>query len=199
MVKEPETGIIYSDSGVNWDITLTRGVGGKFPVPNSSGGYHGLLKEWWEYYGKDKKEWLLVSENNHVKKVFENTYPDKQFYTTEYYDDFNKTTDFELDICNSEHTKRLPKVDIVICQATLEHVYDGYGAVKNMINILNPGGYLFIHTHTPGFVYHQYPRDYLRFYPDWFEDIPSTIGNIKLKELVSVKNHIFSVYEKNNE
>lgn len=196
MVKEPQTGIIYSDSGINWNIELTKAVGGKFPVPNSSGGYHGLLKEWWEHYGKHKKQWLLVSENNEVKKVFESRYSDKQFYTTEYYDDFNKTTDYELDLCNPNHTKNLPKVDIVICQATLEHVYDAYGAVKNMINILNPEGYLFIHTHTPGFVYHQYPRDYLRFYPDWFEDIPINIKEVKLKELVSVKNHIFSVYEK---
>jgi hypothetical protein len=198
MAKEPETGIIYSNSGIDWNITFDMAVGGKFIAPNSSGGYHKLLKEWWDHYGKDKKEWLLISENNQVKSLFEKTYPDKRFYTTELYDDFNKTTDFELDLCNVEHTKQLPRVDVIICQATLEHVYDGYGAVKNMVDTLSSGGYLFIHTHTPGFVYHQYPRDYLRFYPDWFEDIPSTIGNIELKELVSVKNHIFSVYGKND-
>ena len=59
MIKEPETGIIYSDSKINWNIKCTRAVGGKFIVPNSSGGYHGLLKAWWEYYAENKKRWLL--------------------------------------------------------------------------------------------------------------------------------------------
>ena len=197
MKDKLKEGIIVNKSKVSWNIEMTNGIGGRFIVPNSSNGYHELLKNWWEHYCLKKKKWLLVTENNEVKKVFENKYPNIDFFTTDLYDDFNIETDYQIDICNKKHFRKLPKVDTIICQATLEHVYNPFQAVKNMNDSLNNNGYLLLHTHTPGYRYHQYPRDYIRFYPDWFEDLENFIKELNLLELVSVPSyHIFALYQK---
>ena len=196
-IDKLKEGILVNKSNIKWNIEVTTGVGGRFIVPNSSNGYHGLLKSWWDYYCIEKEKWLLVTENIKVKKVFEKHYPHNTFYTVDLYDDFNNVTDFQLDICNEKHFMKLPKVDVVVCQATLEHIYDPFQAVKNMNDTLNNGGYLIMHTHTPGYRYHKYPKDYFRFYPDWFEDLEYLLPELKLKELVSTtNNHIFSLYQK---
>ena len=194
--NELKEGIIVNKSNVAWNIEMTNGIGGRFIVPNSSNGYHMLLKDWWDYYCFQQEKWLLVTENNEVKKVFKDTYPNKIFFTVDLYDDFNNNTDYQLDICNEKHCIKLPEVDVVLCQATLEHIYAPFQAVKNMNNTLNNGGYLILHTHTPGYRYHQYPRDYMRFYPDWFEDLEYLIPELNLLELASSNNHIFALYRK---
>jgi hypothetical protein len=60
----------------------------------------------------------------------------------------------------------------------------------------NTGGSVLLHTHVPGMAYHPYPKDYLRFFPDWFLDAQSFIEKIVIKELVVVNQHIFAVYQK---
>lgn len=197
IISEVKTGILKSSAGIKWNIQVDNGVGGRFVVPNSSNGYHGLLKVWWDHYCMHKQKWLLVTENNNVKKVFEDNYPDKVFYTVDLYDDFNNSIDYKLDICNEQECNNLPKLDVVICQATLEHIYNPFQAVKNMTDSLNEDGYLLLHTHTPGYAYHQYPRDYFRFFSDWFEDLENLLPELTLKELVATKcNHIFAIYNK---
>ena len=53
----------------------------------------------------------------------------------------------------------------------LEHLVDPYKHVADLIALLNTGGMLILHTHIPGFKYHRYPVDCIRFYPDWFEEV----------------------------
>jgi len=53
----------------------------------------------------------------------------------------------------------------------LEHLVDPYKHVADLIELLNPGGMLILHTHIPGVQYHRYPVDCIRFYPDWFEEV----------------------------
>lgn len=176
-----------------WDYTGKSGwIGGRYSVPNKSGGYHELLKQWWDKCLIDNRTCLLISENNLVKHEFEKVYKNVKFKTLDYYDE---NVDIKLNLCEQWEIENT--YDVIICQATLEHVYDPVMALKNMSNSLNDKGTLLLHTNVPGFEYHQFPRDYLRFYPDWFIDAENFIGNIKLTELCVVGFHIFAEYKRN--
>ena len=63
------------------------------------------------------------------------------------------------------------KFDLIISQAMLEHLIDPYKHVRDLYNSLNKNGYLILHTVLPGFQYHRYPIDCMRFFPDWFEEV----------------------------
>jgi SAM-dependent methyltransferase len=188
-------------SNGNWDYSSgSKGIwiGGKFSTPNLSSGYHGILKQWWEYYGKNKKKWLLLSENNSVKSRFESEYPGILFSTSDFFPEMNADCDFNYNVCDASSFTGNETYDIIISQAMFEHVYDPVGALKNISTILSDNGFLILHTVVPGFPYHQFPRDYFRFFPDWFADAPTFIDNIEVKELCVIGYHIFVVYKKHN-
>lgn len=172
-------------------------IGGYYPVSNSSTGYHGILKVWWDHYKKDNANWLLVSEKQQVKNEFKSNYMDDNFFTIEQYCDPSEV-DYNLNICDENLSNLLPKFDVVVCQATLEHLYNPYGAMSNLLDRLEVGGICAIHTHLPSFMYHPYPRDYFRFQPDWFLDLEKYVKNVELLELIGTPNdwHIFALYRK---
>ncbi len=182
----------------DWNYESVPGaVGGFFPVKNSSRGYHGLLKQWLDNRANNAKNCLLVSENDVSKSQFKASYPNIEFKTLEYYDKMNKNADLKYNLCEPwDNIEEIEKFDIVLCQATLEHVYDPYTAIKNLRNVLNVSGALLLHTHVPDMPYHPFPRDYVRFYPDWFIDIEKFMGELKLTELAVVDVHIFAEYIK---
>ena len=70
--------------------------------------------------------------------------------------------------------------------------------MKNLCNLLKPTGIIVNHTHPPGFGYHQYPRDYIRFMKDWWYDLPKHLDNsIELLQVWMHRNqHVFSCYRK---
>jgi SAM-dependent methyltransferase len=180
-----------------WDLSYkNKWVGGQFVVSNLSGGYHGILKQWWEFYGEHTSQWLLISENTNVKQEFKNAYPLKEFKTLEFYEEMNSNADLQFNLCEEIPNDRIEQFDMIVCQATFEHLYNPVTALKNLANLLSLGGIVVIHTHVPGFQYHQYPRDYFRFFPDWFIDAEKFVGDIILKELCVVGPHIFSAYQK---
>lgn len=191
-------GVIHSSQ--KWDITTNDGywVGGKFGVYNFSGGYHGILKQWFDSYCGIHSKCLLISENNKVKESFEKEYPKMDFRTLDYYDNMGEEVDFGFDICSQKVSEIQEEFGLILCQATLEHLYDPWNAMKNMKNLLTDSGVILIHTHVPGYYYHPYPRDYLRYHPDWFLDLEKFMENIKLKELIVKDFHIFALYQKEN-
>ena len=168
-------------------------TGGRWMVNNQSSGYHGILKQWWDDTAAANQKWLLVSENNEVKKEFQEAYPEITFQTVDYYDNMGEKVDLPLNICDFWNINEV--YDTVVCQATLEHVYDPVASMKNMSAALVPGGTVLIHTHVPGMKYHPHPRDYLRYYPDWFVDIAPRVG-LELLDLVENGVHIFARYRK---
>lgn len=183
----------------SWDIDFHEGywVGGKFKVNNFSGGYHGILKQWWESYGTENSDFLLISENNVVKKTFVEAYPRNNFSTLDFYDNMGEDVDLHYNLCDTSLSGIDARFDVIVCQATLEHVYDPWSALKNMTSILSDGGVILIHTHVPGYYYHPYPRDYVRFHPDWFIDAEQFLPSITLKELFVKDCHIFAAFKKN--
>jgi SAM-dependent methyltransferase len=173
--------------------------GGYMPVNNLSTGYHGIMRQWWEYYMRGQ-DVLLVSENASVKKEFQKYYPQWVIKTLDMYPEIAHAQDIECDILGdladmdnplSEHS-----FDLIINQATLEHVYNPFGAMKNMFEALRVQGILVSHTHPPGFEYHSFPRDYFRFMNDWWEDLPNIFPDIELLELFEANNHVFSCYRR---
>jgi hypothetical protein len=179
-----------------WDYTTEDfWLGTPFKVPNPSTGYHGILKQWWDHYKGNHSKWLLVSELNHIKEYFSRVYPGDQFNTLEFYASADQV-DYRYNLCDRSIPDELPKFDIVVCQATLEHVYDPFSAVSNMVSVLNKNGLLTIHTHVQPYPYHPYPHDYVRFFSDWFIDIPKYIGSVELLDLCENDGHIFASYKK---
>lgn len=170
---------------------------GHLLVPNVSGFYHGILRAYWERYGLGKK-CLLVSETIAVGKVFAQQYPATTFATTDYYLDLQPTPQCDVvwDLCSAVIPDQLRGFSSVVNQATMEHIRDPVQVMQNLIKLMEPGGILYLQTHTPAFYYHGYPRDYIRYFPDWFIDIPETVREIKLLELLCVDGHAFAVYQK---
>ena len=180
-----------------WDLNSETGwVGGKFAVNNLSTGYHGILKQWLDHQANDAKNCLLVSENKVVKEQFKTHYEHIDFKTLDFYEEMNQEVDLKYNLCEPWENSVTETFDIILCQATFEHLYDPVTAITNLSNILNVNGLLLIHTHVPGMEYHPYPRDYLRFYPDWFVDITKFKKNLTCVELIEVNHHIFSAYKK---
>lgn len=93
---------------------------------------------------------------------------------------------------------QIGKFSLIISQAMLEHLIDPYKHIKDLADYLVGGGYLIVHTALPGFMYHRYPVDTLRFYPDWFEEIAKPNRcNLRIVNKYIRDFHIFYVYEKN--
>ena len=65
---------------------------------------------------------------------------------------------------------------LIISQAMLEHLIDPYRHVHDLFSFLGRGGHLILHTVIPGFPYHRYPIDCMRFYPDWFEEVAKRLS-----------------------
>jgi SAM-dependent methyltransferase len=187
----------FSAANRTWNLNVIESrIGGWMPIPNASGGYHGIMRQWWEAYGKGNK-CLLVSESQKAKLAFSKVYPHWDIQTLDYYTDINgDVPDIVADICKPLPSTLHAAFQTVICQATLEHVYDPLAAVANLSRCLTNCGILALHTHTPPFMYHPCPRDYLRFNVDWFEDLSRHVEGLRLIELHAAIGHVFALYER---
>ena len=194
---------IYSENNIRWNYVLdgyNGYIGGTFRASNLSGGFHGLLKQWWEYFtlNIDNPKVLLVCENLKVKSELNNIYKNWNISVIDLFPNLQNNEDVIIsDICKEALQN---KYDLIINQANLEHMYNPFGVMSNLCNGLNKGGYLITHTHAQTMKYHQYPRDYIRFMIDWWYDLPQHISDIKLVELYEDDNlkHVLTCYEKIN-
>jgi len=170
----------------------------RLTVPNLSGSYHGLLRKQWETHGLGRR-CLLVSETSDVRRCFEEAYPDTAFVCTDYYT--NLRADNPCDVVWNVYEEAPAQLepgsfDSVICQAMLEHIMDPAGAMCRFCRLTAPGGMVYVHTHTPGYPYHAYPRDYVRFWPDWFRDIETVVPHLRLVEMVCLGGSAFATYQR---
>lgn len=115
---------------------------------------------------------LLPGENNAVKPVYADLLkvtPDK-IITVGILDDMDVEWNFEQD------PPAIGPFQCIVSQSMIEHLLDPYKHMRDCAALLAQGGYLVVHTVMPGFNYHRYPIDCLRFYPDWFEEVAKRIG-----------------------
>jgi len=190
---------IFSKTNNKWDYKFNKGFGGWLEAPNLSKGYHGLLIQWCDYYGLGKNG-LLVSETNPVKEIFETKYSNTSFVCTDYYVDLieNSTTDIIWNLYEGIPDGLSKKsFDSIMCQATFEHLMDPIGVLKKFVKISNNEAKIFLHTHTPLYPNHNWPSDYLRYFPEWFHDACKIINGLELLELYSSNGHIFTLYKVN--
>jgi hypothetical protein len=190
--------VVYSKLKKTWNFKDGKLIGGVFPVSNLSKGYHGILTQWWESHMHEfnNPTVLLISETKNVINEFKAIYPTWNIETTDLYEILGEST-IKGDICVPGSIPK-NKYDMIINQATMEHLYNPFDAMKNMINALKSNGYIYTHTHAQNMSYHSYPRDYMRFMIDWWYDLPKYIDEIELQELYEDKSlvHVFTCYKK---
>lgn len=75
-----------------------------------------------------------------------------------------------------EAPPEIGRFQCVVSHAILEHLIDPYGHIRDLGNLVEPGGHLIIFTVSPGFPYHRHPIDCMRFFPDWFETIAERLS-----------------------
>ena len=194
---------IFSRDYKSWNYSSENGwIGGKEKFSNLSGGYHGILKQWWETFNVNNNiNVLLISECSNVKKEFLKKYPNWNIEITDYYPELikNDSNDIDIiaDVCKDICPFEKEKYDLIINQATLEHLYNPFQAMKNFSIALKKDGLLISHTHPPKFPYHGFPRDYIRFQRDWWYDLPKYINTLILEELYNYNDFfIFTCYKK---
>ena len=173
-------------------------VEGWFNVDNASGGYHKILMRYWETHRKGNSV-LLVSEDSVAKCSFQRKYPHWKIDTVDFYLHQHcrgRKIDIIADICQPNSLKG-KQYDIIICQATLEHLYNPFQALENMFQILSKKGIACIHAPNVRFRHHGHLKDYFRFFKDWFEDIISfSKYPVELIEYEENLHHIFMCYRK---
>jgi SAM-dependent methyltransferase len=104
--------------------------------------------------------------------------------------------DFNWNFENDPPVELNGDFDLIISQAVFEHLVDPYKHFRDLAKLLkSSGGYLLIHTHIPGYTYHRYPIDAVRFFPDWFGRAADKNGLI-IKRKFLRNFHIIYLFEK---
>jgi len=174
-------------------------------LPNLTGFLVPVLRQFMDLHGLGR-ECLLVSENNAVKERLQRLYPSAGFTTCDKFPHLigpndDKSVDVEWDVCSSTAVWAGRQFSSVIAQALIEHVIDPTRAIRNVASLLEKNGLLYLMTCTPSFHYHAYPRDYVRFHQDYFEDIPEALGQadgvqIRLEELFMKGGIVCACYQR---
>lgn len=183
---------MYSEKlGIHWHrIKYKRN---RWRVGGSSRFYHGLLKAWWDHFGLAGSGLLIGEEGKYgenVKAKLMAEYPDiEEMFSVGLSD-----SDINCDI-----QKELPvprQMDWAICQAVLEHLADPFGSMCNIFDALVVGGMGFFHTVGPGYEYHPYPIDCIRFFRDTFVEWERLAENMVIEDLSWTSKHCFVAYRK---
>ena len=143
----------------NWAFKTIRGLS------KESGLIPGVIVDIIEKTEQKIERVLLPGEYNADKKYYSKLFRDNPKIVTA---GIGGDTDYEWNF--EKEPPSMGKFDFIISQAMLEHLLNPYKHVSDLSCMLNSGGRLVLQTHIPGFKYHRYPIDCVRFYPDWFEE-----------------------------
>lgn len=124
---------------------------------------------------------FLPGENNAVKPVYAGllNLPEEKIITAGILEDMDVQWNFEQD-----PPSQAQRYDCIVSQSMLEHLIDPYKHVRDCASLLNPGGHMILHTMMPGFNYHRYPVDCMRFYPDWFEEVAKRLSLVVVDKYI---------------
>ena len=156
-------------------------------LSNESGFYHGELIKWSAdlypncvlFAGENTKTATYLKEKINAKKVI-----------TAGLSEVDYRWNFE------HNAPEIPeKLDLIISHAIFEHLLNPYQHLSELARLVETQGVLIIHTVMPGFRYHRYPVDTLRFYPDWFEEMADRL-RLKIVNKRIKEDHIFYMYQK---
>jgi len=130
---------------------------------------------------------LLAGERNASKAAYARIagIPERSIFTAGLHDEMDYRWNYDL-----APPDNMPQVNLIASHAMLEHLMDPYLHVSSCYRLLSPGGHVIFHTEMPGFQYHRFPVDCLRFYPDWFEVVAQRLGARVVMRLISTEAHI---------
>ncbi len=152
-------------------------------LPSESGYYHGEVIRWVQELPTPPTHSLLAGETRPTAAQLKKVMPLGEVTTT-------GALDVDIPWNFEEAAPQMGSFDLIISQAILEHLLDPYGHMLSLYELLTPGGYLLIHTVTPGFIYHRYPIDAYRFFPDFFETVARNKNLLIHRKRIN-DNHIF--------
>jgi len=111
---------------------------------------------------------LLAGERRSARPAYSRIsgIPVDRILTAGWHDDMDFQWNYE-----KNPPQEIPQVDLIASQAVIEHLVDPFKHLADCYNLLKPGGHMVFSTVIPGFQYHRYPVDCLRFFPDWFEGV----------------------------
>jgi hypothetical protein len=156
-------------------------------LPSESGFYWGELIKW--SADINPKCVLFVGENKDTAKILKDKINASKVLTAGL-SDVDYKWNFEEDYPVIEE-----KVDLIVSQAIFEHLLNPYKHLHDLTNLISSEGHIVIHTVMPGFPYHRYPIDSIRFFPDWFEEVAKKFELRIIRRRIQ-DTHIFYMYQK---
>lgn len=163
------------------------------PVQNVSKKFDGLLIQWWRHFGLSGKG-MVVGDGGFcdpVKNKLRELFP--EIGSVEVAD--MRGADIIWDITKPPGELLSSMYDWIICQATLEHVYDPVASIKNMLSCLKPSGLLYIHTVGPQMKIHRHPVDCIRFLRDFFVILEHELET-EIVDMLWTPYHINVIYRR---
>jgi SAM-dependent methyltransferase len=157
-------------------------------LPNESTFYSGESIKWIKDIGNPNARILLAGDNRKVAELLGKAVNVVNIYTTGIIEDVDFKWDFE------DKIPEIGKFDVIVSQVMLEHLLNPYKHLCDLLSMLTQEGYLIIQTVCPGYPYHRYPVDTLRFYPDWFEEVGKKLKLTVIHRRVK-NNNIFYMYQ----
>ena len=155
---------------------------------SESGYYHGEIIRWVRELFPEPKCTLLAGEAKQAAGKLAEIMSLGEVTTTGVLD-VDMYWNFE------EKSPEMGSFDLIISQAILEHLIAPYEHLVSLAKLLNTDGYLLVHTVTPGFIYHRYPIDTYRFFPDFFETFAQKNDLLVHRKRVN-DNHIFYMFQR---
>lgn len=136
---------------------------------------------------------LLAGERRSSRPAYSSLsgIPVERILTAGWHEDMDFRWNYEND-----PPAELPQVDLIASKAMLEHLLDPSKHVRDCWGLLKPGGHLLLTTVMPGFQYHRYPIDCLRFFPDWFEETAQRLGAEIVLRNLDKTTRILYIYRK---
>ncbi len=164
----PRFTLHYGDFHLGEDFRALA-IGG---VPNESGQIRGEMVKFLQDIRPPVGSLLLPGETKVVKPIFARLLdlPEERIRTAGLAEGMDWYWDFE------QPPPDMGRYDCILSQAMLEHLVDPYKHMRDLRDHLAPGGHLIAHSVLPGFTYHRYPVDCMRFFPDWFEEVGKRLG-----------------------
>lgn len=142
------------------------------------------------------KNVLLDGDNKNIKNYLKNnvkSLKSSKIVTVGIDGNFDIEWNFEEEIPKKIKNK---KFDLIISQSNLEHLLNPYLHFQELVKLLTKNGFFVLATHLPGYPYHRWPIDTIRFMPDWFEEAAKRNGLKIVRKYLRIEMIVVYIFQK---
>lgn len=141
------------------------------------------------------KNVLLDGDDKNVKNCLKtiNSLSSSKIITAGINGNFDIDWDFEEIAPNQLKNK---KFNLIISQSNLEHLLNPYLHFQELVKLLDKNGIFILATHLPGYPYHRWPIDTVRFMPDWFEEAAKRNGLKIVRKYLRIEMIVVYIFKK---